>query len=443
MESVKITSFELENVKRVRLVSLTPTENGLTVIGGRNCQGKTSVLDGIAYALGGEKFRPTGLQNTEGMAPARMEVTLSNGLKVTRSGKNAALKVTDPSGAKAGQKLLDSFIEGIALDLPKFLQASAKDKAATLLRCLGIQEQLDALDREENKWFDERTLAGRDADRKKKYAEELPEYPDAPEQPLSAADMSARMTDALAENARHVALRAEQANLQERAKQAAAKLDYIKRQLAEAEKESAELAAQLQKASQPIPEDIDTTAIQAELQNIDAINSKVRTNMDKKVAIEQAEDAAEAVKALTSKVEDVRRRRAELLSSVKMPLAELSVEAGELVYRGQKWDCMSTMEQMVVGTAICRAVKPSCGFVLLDRLETFDAEQLRQFGEWLRSAGMQAIGTRVATDGTCDIIIKDGQVLSQEDVQVLSQEGDEELADKTQLSSETDPLGDW
>ena len=73
--------------------------------------------------------------------------------------------------------------------------------------------------------------------------------------------------------------------------------------------------------------------------------------------------------------------------------------------------------------------------MLLDRLETFDAEQLRQFGEWLRSAGMQAIGTRVAMDGTCDIIIEDGQV--------LSQEGDEELADKTQLSSETDPLGDW
>ena len=46
--SVKINKLELENVKRVRAVALEPTENGLTVIGGRNGQGKTSVLDAIA-----------------------------------------------------------------------------------------------------------------------------------------------------------------------------------------------------------------------------------------------------------------------------------------------------------------------------------------------------------------------------------------------------------
>ena len=33
--SVKINKLELENVKRVRAVALTPTANGLTVIGGR------------------------------------------------------------------------------------------------------------------------------------------------------------------------------------------------------------------------------------------------------------------------------------------------------------------------------------------------------------------------------------------------------------------------
>ena len=48
--SVKINKLELENVKRVRAVTLEPTANGLTVIGGRNGQGKTSVLDAIAWA---------------------------------------------------------------------------------------------------------------------------------------------------------------------------------------------------------------------------------------------------------------------------------------------------------------------------------------------------------------------------------------------------------
>lgn len=46
--SVKISAFEIENVKRVKAVAYEPTENGLTVLGGKNGQGKTSVLDAIA-----------------------------------------------------------------------------------------------------------------------------------------------------------------------------------------------------------------------------------------------------------------------------------------------------------------------------------------------------------------------------------------------------------
>lgn len=45
--SVKISAFEIENVKRVKAVAYEPTENGLTVLGGKNGQGKTSVLDAM------------------------------------------------------------------------------------------------------------------------------------------------------------------------------------------------------------------------------------------------------------------------------------------------------------------------------------------------------------------------------------------------------------
>ena len=50
--SVKINSLEIENVKRIKAVKLEPSANGLTIIGGNNNQGKTSVLDAIAWALG-------------------------------------------------------------------------------------------------------------------------------------------------------------------------------------------------------------------------------------------------------------------------------------------------------------------------------------------------------------------------------------------------------
>ena len=96
MESVKISSLELENVKRIRAVQIVPTSAGLTVIGGNNGQGKTSVLDAIAWALGGDRYRPSAPTRDGSVIPPRIRLELSNGLVVERSGKNSAREVSDP-----------------------------------------------------------------------------------------------------------------------------------------------------------------------------------------------------------------------------------------------------------------------------------------------------------------------------------------------------------
>lgn len=145
--SVKINKLEIENVKRVRTLTLEPGQNGLTVIGGRNGQGKTSVLDAISWALGGDRRRPTQPQREGSVVPPSIRVKLSNGLLVERKGKNSALRVTDPSGARYGQQLLDDFVTQLALDLPKFLHATPKEKAQTLLKVIGVGDQLALLDK--------------------------------------------------------------------------------------------------------------------------------------------------------------------------------------------------------------------------------------------------------------------------------------------------------
>ena len=198
---MKIISFELENVKRVALVRMAPAENGLTVIGGKNAAGKTSILDGIIYALGGEKYRPGNLQRKDGLAPARIRIELSGGLIVERRGKNAALHVTDATGRRRGQKLLDDFIEELALNLPKFLAMKDDDKAEVLLRTLGIADQLTALDLREKEAYDKRHDFGVIVDQKKKFAAEMKEYPDVPETPVSAAEMIAESQAILKRNA--------------------------------------------------------------------------------------------------------------------------------------------------------------------------------------------------------------------------------------------------
>ena len=156
--SVKINRFELENVKRIKAVKVEPSPKGLTVIGGKNNQGKTSVYDSLAWALGGERYKPSSAARDGSVTPPNMRVVMSNGLVVERKGKNSSLKVIDPKGNKGGQQLLNGFIEELALNLPKFMQATSKEKASILLQIIGVGDQLQNLERQEKETYNERLM---------------------------------------------------------------------------------------------------------------------------------------------------------------------------------------------------------------------------------------------------------------------------------------------
>lgn len=231
---VKITSLEVENVKRIKAVQIEPAATGLTVIGGNNGQGKTSVLDAIAWALGGEKYRPAAAQREGANTPPRLQITLSNGLVVERRGKNSSLTVTDPEGRRAGQQLLNEFVEQLALDLPRFMAASDKEKADTLLKIIGVGDKLAELDRQIKTAFDRRTAIGQIARQKKAFAEEMLEYPEAPDEPVSATELILRQQEILARNGENQRLRDQEARLRSQTEVLQARVDSLAEQLRQA-----------------------------------------------------------------------------------------------------------------------------------------------------------------------------------------------------------------
>lgn len=412
--SVKISSFELENVKRVRAVAMTPSPNGLTVIGGRNGQGKTSVLDAIAWALGGEKFRPSGAARVDSVLPPDIKVTLSNGITVERKGKNSALKVTDPSGSRRGQQLLDEFVEKLALDLPRFMGASDKEKAETLLNIIGVGPQLAELDQKESALYQERLMVGRVADQKEKYAREMPGYDGVPEDLISASELIRQQQEILARNAqREQWARDYDAIMQRRLltdkmiEETEAKLRELKAQAKDLEEKS--IAAQKSPAQMKMES---TAELEENIARIDEINAKVRANLDRAKAREDAAQYTRQYNELTVQIDEVRGQRRALLDGAHLPLEGLGVENGTLTYHGQAWDCMSGAEQLRVATAIVRCLNPDCGFVLMDRLEQMDPQTLSEFGAWLEGEGLQVIATRVSTGEECSIIIEDGTAIA-------------------------------
>ncbi|MBK2403893.1 chromosome segregation protein SMC [Erysipelothrix sp. strain 2 (EsS2-7-Brazil)] len=422
MNSIKINKLEIENVKRVRAVQVVPSEKGLTVLGGKNNQGKTSVLDSIAWALGGKKYQPSNPRREGSVTPPSLRVELSNGLIVERKGKNSDLKVIDPSGNKAGQALLDSFVEELALDLPKFMEATSKEKARTLLEIIGVGDKLFELDTLENKLYQERLAIGKIADTKKKHAQEMPRHEGVPEDLISASDLIKQQQDILARNAEKERKRRNLAHLEDENKRLKeilqdyqTKLETNENDLVEARKSALDL------------HDESTAELEANIANIDETNAKIRINLEKDQAEQEAEYYSQQYKDLNEEIDAIRKERLDLLKGADLPLPGLSVVDGELTFNDQHWDNMSGSEQLRVATAIVRKLKPECGFVLIDKLEQMDIDTMKEFGEWLEQEDLQAIATRVSSGDECQIIIEDGYVVGQE---TLPTENDMKVEEK-------------
>lgn len=410
--SVKIMALEAENVKRIKAVALTPAPTGLTLVGGNNNQGKTSVLDALAWALGGDRFRPDAAQRDGALAPARLKVTLSNGLVVERKGKNAALTVTDPTGRRSGQQLLNAFVEPLALDLPRFMDASDREKADTLLRIIGIGNELHLRDMEIKALYDKRTFTGQLAAQKKHFAEELISYPDAPDEPVSAAELIRQQQDILARDGENQRKRVQLASLEEKARQLGQHVQALSRELEIAEHQLSAVQDDLQDARKSTDQlqDESTAELEASIRDIEETNRKVRANLEKSRAEDEAAQYASDYDKLTAQIAQKRADRLALLQGADLPLPGLSVEDGVLTYNDKHWRDMSGSDQLRVAAAIVRKLNPDCGFVLLDKLEQMDLDTLTEFGRWLEAEGLQAIATRVSTGSECQIIIEDGMV---------------------------------
>lgn len=394
--SVKISEFQIENVKRIKAVDYEPSQSGLTVIGGRNNQGKTSVLDSIAWALGGDKFKPSKAQRDGSVIPPYLKVTLSNGIVVERKGKNSSLKVIDPSGNKAGQQLLNDFVESFALNLPKFMESNSAEKAKTLLQIIGVGDALTELEREETSKYNQRHSVGLVADQKKKYAQEMIYYDDVPDEIISASELIKQQQQILLENAENQKKRDRLSSLIKRKNELEIELAQVTSDLDIAQTDAKDL------------EDRSTAELEKSIENIDMINAKIRSNLDKEKAEEDARNFQRQYDELTGEIEDLREAKKKLLDNADLPLPELSVSEGEITYKGMKWDNMSGSDQLKVATAIIRKLNPNCGFVLMDKLEQMDNETLSEFAQWLEKENLQVIATRVSTGDECSLIIEDG-----------------------------------
>jgi hypothetical protein len=296
------------------------------------------------------------------------------------------------------------------------MNASNKEKANILLRIIGVGDKLHEFEVKEQEVYNRRHTIGQIAVQKVKFAKEQPYYSDAPKEPISASELIHQQQEILARNGENQRKRQRLTQIQALYASQGQEIERLKVMLHEAETKYAQTSLDLEIAQKDALDLLDesTEELVANIRQIEEINRKVRANLDKDKAETDAGDYRVQYDQLTSKINGIRQQKSELLTNANLPLEGLSVEDGELIYNGQKWDNMSGADQLKVSTAIVRKLKPDCGFILLDKLEQMDLDTLQEFGKWLEKEGLQAIATRVSTGEECSIIIEDGYVVEQD-----------------------------
>lgn len=187
-ESKRIVALTAENVKRLSVVHIEPNGNTI-MIGGRNAQGKSSVLDSILYAMGGaNSFPDKPIRN--GQESAEIEIDLGDIIvrrKITKSGSTVTVKTKDGASYSSPQKVLDGLYSKLSFDPLAFASMKPADQTKALMSLLGIDTS--ELDKQYAETFDERTGVNRlvkeaegDLDRCEQILIEVPaERPDVTE----------------------------------------------------------------------------------------------------------------------------------------------------------------------------------------------------------------------------------------------------------------------
>lgn len=443
-----IVELTASNVKRLKAVHITP-HGAAVVLGGKNGQGKSSVLDAIAMALGGLNQAPP-VPVRRGEEKAEILVDLGEILvkRTFTAAGGTALVVTNRDGARfpSPQAMLDKLTGALTFDPLAFSRMAPQAQAETLRKMLG----LDFADmvQERAALYGTRTDMNRDLKALEARLAAMPHHPDAPWETLpslpileeqeaavakhraavSAVNDANRENDAVRARA-HLA--AQDAVLRAKALDHARAAEHVTREeiarqqailagqeaatalrAKEAQDAQSHAAALAEKARAltdtvpPFPPDM--SGFRARLEALEIANGKVRANAARAKVAEGVDVLRRGSEELTAKIEALDARREAEIAAAKMPVPGLAFDASGVTLDGLPFEQASQAQQLRVSVAMGFAMNPRLRILLIRDASLLDAESLALVEQMAADAGAQVWLERVEQDGATTVLIEDG-----------------------------------
>ena len=402
---MKIVSLTAENVKRLKAVEITPDGNVVTITG-RNAQGKTSVLDAIWLALGGgpaQKGTSKPIRDGEDHA----SVTLDLGdVVVTRTwkGDKTALTVTAADGAKysSPQGVLDALVGRLSFDPLEFTRLSARDQKAALLDLVDLGVDLDALDADRKRFFDERTEVGRQG----KAIGAVVVDESLPTEPVSATAILSQIREAQDAERRASEARLRVARASDSVSRLTAQIAALTEDLDRTALDHVQ-AVSIVAALPPLP---DIATLESDLATVEQTNDAIRSNNEARAQSERKAALRAEYDALTAKVASVDQAKADALAGATFPIDGLAFDESGVTYQGVPFSQASSAEQIRVSLAMAMSLNPKLRVIRILDGSLLDADNLALITEAAVAADYQVWIERVSDPSETAVVIEDGEV---------------------------------
>ncbi|WP_158588285.1 AAA family ATPase [Galactobacter valiniphilus] len=403
----KIVSLTTTDFKRARRVDITP-EGNVVILSGNNGEGKSSVLDSIAAALGGYNAKITPKPIRDGAD--RAEIVLeTEELIVTRvfteSDSRLVVKSKDGATYSKGQAKLDEIVGKLALDPLAFTQLSDRDQLAQLLALVDLPFDLAELDARRAATFAERTEVNRRVKTGEGYVASLPQVPaDTPDEEVSAAGLIAELQAANAGRAAYAQAEQDVTVAQRRVREAEHELERLRADaLVNAER----------LASLPAPT-ADPAEIQERIAASDTINAAVRAKRERAAAEHQLAELRKQADIMTAALTAFDKEKAAGLAAAEFPVDGLGFDTQGVTFQGVPFKQASSAEQIRVSMAMAMALNPGLRVIRIADGSLLDPRSLALIKEQAEAHDFQIwiemVGPR--EDG---YVIEDGEIVAPAD----------------------------
>ena len=424
----RIVKLDVTNFKRLRHVTIK-AQPYVNIVGGRNAQGKTSVLDAIAAALGGKRMMPAE-PIRKGQKKAEIVVDLGE-LVVERvqTAKTDRLVVKNANGeiAKSPQALLDQLWSDRTIDPAAFMRMSPADQATKVMAVVGLD--FADLNAEREAIYNERRDVNRDLAQAAAVRGQMLVHEDAPTDEVSFGEIVRELHDAEARNRANDAERREAeraveelAKAEEAEEKNQAEIDELENRLIELRQEQRGLKGLTQTAEADLKRqeqvvaalaDVDTAPIIKRMNDAEQTNEQVRANKAAWAQEETVRGLSDKTDSLTERLEAIDEEKARRLAEAKFPVEGMTFSNEGLRLNGILFEQASTAEKWPVSVAMGLAMHPEIKVLLVREGEKLDSTNGAVLAKLAVQNELQLwIEDCRAGADEATVIIEDGQVVA-------------------------------